>query len=175
MSRVPSVLRQPESRCLVRYEKAETILRIALDMQGTAAGISLEDIERNYADTPLSRRTAERMRDAIGRVFPRSAHEGTSMPFRFVHAADIHIDSPVRSLALRDPQLGELIGNASRRALEAIVKVCLDEQVDALPIAGDLYDGEQTSMKTARLLAVQIGRLVQAGCVSACKIGPVAG
>ena len=85
------------------------------------------------------------------------------MPFRFVHAADIHLDSPLRSLALRDPQLGELIGNASRRALEAIVKLCLDEQVDALLIAGDLYDGEQTSMKTARFLAAQIGRLVQAG------------
>jgi len=85
------------------------------------------------------------------------------MPYRFVHAADIHLDSPLRSLALRDPELAELIGNASRRALEAIVKLCLDEQVDALLIAGDLYDGDQTSMKTARFLASQVGRLVQAG------------
>ena len=85
------------------------------------------------------------------------------MPFRFVHAADIHLDSPLRSLALRDPELAELIGNATRRALETIVKICLDEQVDALLIAGDLYDGDQTSMKTARFLAAQIGRLVQAG------------
>ena len=85
------------------------------------------------------------------------------MPFRFVHAADIHLDSPLRSLALRDPELAELIGNASRRALEAVVKLCLDEQVDALLIAGDLYDGDQTSMKTARFLAAQISRLDQAG------------
>jgi hypothetical protein len=35
---------------------------------------------------------------------------------RFVHAADIHLDSRMRSLALRDPDLAELIGNASRRA-----------------------------------------------------------
>jgi predicted DNA-binding transcriptional regulator YafY len=55
----------------VRYEKAETILRIALDMQGTAEGLSLDDIQRNYADKPLSRRTAERLRDAIERVFPQ--------------------------------------------------------------------------------------------------------
>ena len=55
----------------VRYEKAETILRIALDMQGTAEGLSLEDIQRNYSDGPLSRRTAERLRDAIERVFPQ--------------------------------------------------------------------------------------------------------
>ena len=55
----------------VRYEKADTVLRIALDMQGTAEGLSLEDIQRNYADKPLSRRTAERLRDAIERVFPQ--------------------------------------------------------------------------------------------------------
>ncbi len=34
----------------VRYEKADTILRIALDMQGTAEGLSLEDIQRRYSD-----------------------------------------------------------------------------------------------------------------------------
>lgn len=55
----------------VRYEKADTILRIALDMQGTAEGLSLDDIRRNYSDRPLSRRTAERLRDAIERVFPQ--------------------------------------------------------------------------------------------------------
>jgi predicted DNA-binding transcriptional regulator YafY len=56
---------------IVRYEKADTILRIALDMQGTAEGLSLEDIQRSYSDEPLSRRTAERLRDAIERVFPQ--------------------------------------------------------------------------------------------------------
>jgi hypothetical protein len=55
----------------VRYEKAETILRIALDMQGTAEGLSLDDIQRNYSDKPLSRCTAERLRHAIERVFPQ--------------------------------------------------------------------------------------------------------
>jgi len=55
----------------MRYEKAETILRIACDMQGTAEGLSLDDIRTNYSDKPLSRRTAERLRDAIERVFPQ--------------------------------------------------------------------------------------------------------
>jgi exonuclease SbcD len=85
------------------------------------------------------------------------------MPYRFVHAADIHLDSPLRSLALRDPELAALIGNATRRAFEAIVDLCLDEQVDALLLAGDLYDGEQTSIKTARFLAAQIRKLDEAG------------
>jgi hypothetical protein len=54
----------------MRYEKSETILRIALDTQGSTLGLSLEDIQRGYADRPLSRRTAERLRDAVERLFP---------------------------------------------------------------------------------------------------------
>jgi exonuclease SbcD len=85
------------------------------------------------------------------------------MPYRFVHAADIHLDSPLKSLALRDPELAELIGNATRRAFVGIIELCLTEQVDALLLAGDLYDGDQTSMKTARFLAEQLRQLHQAG------------
>ncbi len=85
------------------------------------------------------------------------------MPYRFVHAADIHLDSPLRSLVLRDPELAELIGNATRRAFVSIIDLCLTEQVDALLLAGDLYDGDQTSMKTARFLAQQLRRLHAAG------------
>src|SRR5664280_7202 len=55
----------------MRYEKAETILRIALDMQGSAGGLSLEDIRKNYSDRLLSRRTADRLRDAVERLFPQ--------------------------------------------------------------------------------------------------------
>ena len=79
--------------------------------------------------------------------------------YRFVHAADVHLDSPLRSLALRDPRLAEFVGNASRQVFSRIVDLCLDEQVNALLLAGDLYDGEQTSMKTARFLAEQLRRL----------------
>ncbi len=85
------------------------------------------------------------------------------MTYRFVHAADIHLDSPLRSLALRDPELAGLIGNATRRAFVGIVDLCLEERVDALLLAGDLYDGDQTSMKTARFLAEQFRRLHEAG------------
>ena len=85
------------------------------------------------------------------------------MSFRFVHTADLHLDSPLRSLALRNSDLAELVGDATRQALTAIVDLCIDEQVDALIIAGDLYDGDQTSMKTARFLAGQMQRLHEAG------------
>lgn len=85
------------------------------------------------------------------------------MPFRFIHTADLHLDSPLRSLALRDEALEQLIGAASRQVLTRIVDLCLAEAVDALLIAGDLYDGAQTSMKTARFLAQELARLDAAG------------
>ncbi|MEL6208746.1 MAG: DNA repair exonuclease [Pseudomonadota bacterium] len=83
--------------------------------------------------------------------------------FRFVHTADLHLDSPLKSLALRDPALAEMVGSATRTALERIVGLCLEERVDALLIAGDLFDGEQQSMKTAAFLAQQMRRLDEAG------------
>jgi hypothetical protein len=49
----------------MRYEKAETVLRVALDMQASVLGLSLEEIQYNYSDKQLSCRTAERLRDAI--------------------------------------------------------------------------------------------------------------
>jgi predicted DNA-binding transcriptional regulator YafY len=52
----------------LRFEKLETLLRVALDMRGNAEGLSFDDIQRSYG---VSRRTAERMRDAIERVFPQ--------------------------------------------------------------------------------------------------------
>jgi hypothetical protein len=39
-----------------------------------------------------------------------------AMGFRFVHTADVHLDSPLATLALRDPELAELIGGATRKA-----------------------------------------------------------
>jgi DNA repair exonuclease SbcCD nuclease subunit len=79
--------------------------------------------------------------------------------YRFVHTADLHLDSPLKSLALRDAALAEVIGNASRAVFTRIIDLCLEEGVDALLIAGDLYDGAQTSMKTARFLTQALRRL----------------
>ncbi|MCP8895603.1 DNA repair exonuclease [Shinella daejeonensis] len=85
------------------------------------------------------------------------------MPFRFIHTADLHLDSPLASLALRNADLGERVRSATRMALERIVDLAIAETVDAVLIAGDLYDGSQTSMATALFLMEQMRRLDQAG------------
>lgn len=51
----------------MRLEKAENLLKLALLMQAKTEGVSLTDIEEEFN---VGRRTAERMRDAIGRLIP---------------------------------------------------------------------------------------------------------
>ncbi|MHB1217802.1 MAG: helix-turn-helix transcriptional regulator [Alphaproteobacteria bacterium] len=53
----------------MRYGRIEDLFRLALLMQGTREGLSLDDIGREFG---VGRRTSERMRDAILRVFPRA-------------------------------------------------------------------------------------------------------
>jgi predicted DNA-binding transcriptional regulator YafY len=52
----------------MRHDKAESLLRLALDLQGSAEGLTLADIQDRFE---VSRRTAERMRDAVERLIPQ--------------------------------------------------------------------------------------------------------
>lgn len=52
----------------MHYGKTEGLLKLAIMLQGTREGLSFADIQREFA---VGRRTAERMRDAIERVFPQ--------------------------------------------------------------------------------------------------------
>lgn len=65
------------------------------------------------------------------------------MAFRFVHTADLHLDSPLRSLAMRNEDLAELIGDATRQALIAIIDLCIDEQgcLDSVATIAGLLTG----------------------------------
>ena len=67
----------------MRYEKAEIVHRIALDMQGTAQGISLEEIRSRYTEKALSRRTAERLRDTVERLYPMDNANPGEFPKRW--------------------------------------------------------------------------------------------
>ncbi len=45
--------------------------------------------------------------------------------FRFIHTSDLYLDAPLQSLALKDPDLFELVGTATRLVLERIVDICI--------------------------------------------------
>ena len=83
--------------------------------------------------------------------------------FRFFHAADIHLDSPLTGLAGIEGRVAERIRSAPRAAFEALVDRAMQDQVDFFVIAGDLYDGTWGDYKTGLFFAEQMGRLNQAG------------
>ncbi len=78
---------------------------------------------------------------------------------KFLHAADIHLDSP-RSGLDRDPDApADDIQRAPRRALENLVDLALREKVDFVLIAGDLYDGDWKDYRTGLFFLDQMRKL----------------
>jgi DNA repair exonuclease SbcCD nuclease subunit len=67
------------------------------------------------------------------------------------------------SLALKEPEAADLIANATRQSFVNTINACINEQVDALLISGDLYDGELSSMKTAQFFTRQMQHLADNG------------
>ncbi len=85
------------------------------------------------------------------------------MSFRFVHAADLHLDSPFQGLRSLDPETGRALQRATFDAFENIVALCLDEKVDALVVSGDVYDGADRSLKAQLAFRDGLARLADAG------------
>ena len=84
-------------------------------------------------------------------------------PFRFVHAADLHIDSPFRGLRDVDRRVGERLRESTFEAFRNLVDLCVDEQVDFLVIAGDIYDGADRSVRAQLRFRDGMRRLSEAG------------
>ncbi len=66
---------------------------------------------------------------------------------RFVHAADLHLDSPFTGLMDVEGSVGAVLREATFAAYDAIVDLCVSERVDALLVAGDVYDGADHSLR----------------------------
>lgn len=82
---------------------------------------------------------------------------------RFLHTADLHLDSPLKSLARRDPALAAHVENATREALTRLIDLCLEEQVHMLLLAGDIYDSHNPSVSTVGFFLRELNRLKESG------------
>lgn len=83
--------------------------------------------------------------------------------FRFLHAADIHLDSPLRGLSRYEGIPMDDIRSATRAAFDNLVQCAIDEAVDFVVIAGDLFDGDWRDMNTGLYFARAMGLLDRAG------------
>jgi exonuclease SbcD len=82
---------------------------------------------------------------------------------KLVHAADIHLDSPMHGLSAYDTAPVAELRLATRGALRGLVDLCRDEAADVLLIGGDLYDGDWHDYATGAFFVREAARLVEAG------------
>lgn len=90
---------------------------------------------------------------------------------KLVHAADLHVDSPLTGLDRYEGAPVGRIRGASRRALENLVALCIEEEAKLLVIAGDVYDGDWRDYGTGLFFASQMSRLREAGVRVAVSLG----
>ena len=83
--------------------------------------------------------------------------------FRFLHAADIHLDSPLRGLERYEGAPVDELRCATREALKNLVDLAISRDVRFLLIAGDLYDGDWKDYHTGLFFAKEMSRLRGAG------------
>ena len=82
---------------------------------------------------------------------------------RFLHTADIHLDSPLKGLESHEDAPVEQIRGATRRAFDNCVELAIEEAVDFLLIVGDLYDVDWKDYNTGLFFASRMGMLNKAG------------
>ncbi len=81
------------------------------------------------------------------------------MDFTFIHAADIHLDSPLKGLSRYEGAPVGRLRSATREAFINLVDLAIDRQVNFVIIAGDLYDGDWKDYNTGLFFASEMARL----------------
>ena len=82
---------------------------------------------------------------------------------KFIHAADIHLDSALHGLERYDGAPVDEIRSATRRAFDNLIELAIDEEVDFVLLAGDIYDGDWKDYNTGLYFVERMVRLRVAG------------
>ncbi len=83
--------------------------------------------------------------------------------FRFLHAADLHLDSPLTGLARKSEDNAARLIEASRRAFDNLVALAIEEDCRLIVIAGDIFDGKWRDYRTGLFFASRTRQLKEAG------------
>ncbi|MEQ1901696.1 MAG: DNA repair exonuclease [Devosia sp.] len=83
--------------------------------------------------------------------------------FRFIHAADLHLGSPFRGLAQKDEAVARRFAEATRNAFSTLIDRAVEEKVDFVVIAGDVYDGEWKDNAIGLFFNREMARLSREG------------
>ncbi|MGB4593304.1 MAG: DNA repair exonuclease [Coriobacteriia bacterium] len=84
-------------------------------------------------------------------------------PVRFIHAADLHLDAPFGGVDAEDHRVREALAGSTYRALDAVVAACIDNAVDFLVLAGDVYNTGERGVRSQFAFARAAETLAEAG------------
>lgn len=85
------------------------------------------------------------------------------LPFRFIHAADLHLDTPFSGMSGVPEQLRQYLQGSTFAALGGLVDLAISEKVDFIVISGDVYDASESSLRAQLRLREAWERLGQHG------------
>ncbi len=88
------------------------------------------------------------------------------MRLRLVHTADLHLGSPFVDVEETDSRIAGELRESMFRAFESTIDLCITEKVDALVVAGDVFDGESRSETAQERFVTELHRLHDAGIQS---------
>jgi DNA repair protein SbcD/Mre11 len=83
--------------------------------------------------------------------------------FRFLHAADLHLDAPFATLARAAPEIAGRLRDASLEAFDALVKVAIEREAAFVIFAGDIYDSSDRGVRAQLRFLRGVERLGEKG------------
>lgn len=87
-------------------------------------------------------------------------------PFSFVHAADLHLDSPFTGITAQSDEIGKVLYTATFKAFENLLDLCIEKRVDFLLLSGDVYDSADRSLRAQLCFRDGLARLSASGIQS---------
>lgn len=85
------------------------------------------------------------------------------MKFSFIHAADLHLDTPFLGLTSLPSVIREQLKDSTFAAYNHLIQLCLDKQVDFVVLSGDIFNSKERSLRAQLALQRGLESLSQAG------------
>ena len=83
--------------------------------------------------------------------------------FSFIHASDLHLDSPFVGISTESEDVAGALRSATFEAYDRLIELCIDKKVQFLVIAGDIYDGQDRSLRAQLKFSDGLKRLAGHG------------
>ena len=91
------------------------------------------------------------------------SHLNSMKPFSFIHAADLHLDTPFTGISKVNPILQPILQNASLTAFDNLIQVAIARKVNFVVFAGDIYDGVEHGIRAQDRFLQGLRRLDEHG------------